>query len=84
MTEERTRLLQLYGAEIVFSPGEQGSNGSVRMALEIAEREPRFFLPFQYANEANPAAHYEGTGARSPRRWTASTSWSRASARAAR
>jgi [CysO sulfur-carrier protein]-thiocarboxylate-dependent cysteine synthase len=62
-TEERRRLLRLYGAEIVESPGAEGSNGAVRVALELAAREPRFFMPFQYANEANPRAHYEGTGA---------------------
>jgi [CysO sulfur-carrier protein]-thiocarboxylate-dependent cysteine synthase len=62
-TEERKRLLRLFGAEIIFSPGNQGSNGAVRMALDLAEREPRYFMPFQYANEANPRAHYEGTGA---------------------
>jgi cysteine synthase B len=62
-TEERRQLLRLYGASIVESPGEQGSNGAVRLALELAEREPRYFMPFQYANEANPRAHYEGTGA---------------------
>jgi cysteine synthase B len=62
-TEERRRLLRLFGAEIVLSPGEQGSNGAVRAALELAEREPRYFMPFQYANEANPRAHFEGTGA---------------------
>jgi [CysO sulfur-carrier protein]-thiocarboxylate-dependent cysteine synthase len=62
-TDERKRLLRLFGAEIVFSPGEQGSNGAVRMALELAEGEPRYFMPFQYANPANPRAHYEGTGA---------------------
>ncbi len=62
-TEERRRLLRLYGAEIVESPGEEGSNGAVRMALELAERDPSWFMPFQYANEANPRAHYEGTGA---------------------
>ncbi|HZS31594.1 MAG TPA: cysteine synthase family protein [Gaiellaceae bacterium] len=62
-TEERRQLLRLYGARIVESPGEEGSNGAVRAALELAEREPRFFMPFQYANEANPRAHYEGTGA---------------------
>jgi cysteine synthase len=63
VTEERRRLLRLYGAEIVESPGTEGSNGAVRVALELAEREPRFHLLFQYANKANPAAHYDGTGA---------------------
>ena len=63
VTEERPRLLQLYGAEIVESPAEEGSNGAVRLALELAERDPGWFMPFQYANEANPRAHYEGTGA---------------------
>ena len=62
-TEERRALLRLYGAEIVESPGAEGSNGAVRLALELAERDPSFFMPFQYANEANPRAHYEGTGA---------------------
>jgi [CysO sulfur-carrier protein]-thiocarboxylate-dependent cysteine synthase len=62
-TEERKRLLRLFGARIIFSPGAEGSNGAVRMALQLAEREPRYFMPFQYANEANPRAHYEGTGA---------------------
>ncbi len=62
-TEERRRLLQLYGAEIVDSPAAEGSNGAVRLALELAAREPRYYMPFQYANEANPRAHYEGTGA---------------------
>jgi [CysO sulfur-carrier protein]-thiocarboxylate-dependent cysteine synthase len=62
-TEERRRLLRLYGAQILESPGEEGSNGAVRLALELAEREPRYFMPFQYANDANPRAHYEGTGA---------------------
>ena len=62
-TEERKRLLRLFGANIVFSPPAEGSNGAVRLALELAEREPRYFMPFQYANEANPRAHYEGTGA---------------------
>ncbi len=62
-TEERKRLLGLFGARIIFSPPEEGSNGAVRTALELAEREPSYFMPFQYANEANPRAHYEGTGA---------------------
>jgi len=62
-TPERKRLLRLYGADIVLSPAEEGSNGAVRLALELAESDPRWFVPFQYANEANPRAHYEGTGA---------------------
>jgi cysteine synthase len=62
-TEERARLLRLYGADIVASPGAEGSNGAVRLALALAEREPKYFMPFQYANLANPRAHYEGTGA---------------------
>jgi len=62
-TEERKRLLKLYGAEIVESPGEEGSNGAVRLAQELAARDPSLFMPFQYANDANPRAHYEGTGA---------------------
>jgi [CysO sulfur-carrier protein]-thiocarboxylate-dependent cysteine synthase len=62
-TEERRKLLRLYGATIIDSPADQGSNGAVKLALELAEREPRFFMPFQYANPANPRAHYEGTGA---------------------
>jgi [CysO sulfur-carrier protein]-thiocarboxylate-dependent cysteine synthase len=62
-TEERKRLLELYGAEIIYSRGEEGSNGAVRLAQEIVERDPSLFMPFQYANEANPRAHYEGTGA---------------------
>ncbi|MBA2643232.1 MAG: cysteine synthase family protein [Actinobacteria bacterium] len=63
VTEERRRLLRLYGADIVDSPPEEGSNGAVRLALELAERDPRLYMPFQYANAANPRAHYEGTGA---------------------
>jgi cysteine synthase B len=62
-TEERRRLLRLYGATIVESPADQGSNGAVKLALELAAKEPRYFMPFQYANPANPRAHYEGTGA---------------------
>jgi cysteine synthase B len=62
-TPERRRLLELYGATIVDSPGAEGSNGAVRLAQEIAGRDGRFTMLFQYANEANPRAHYEGTGA---------------------
>jgi cysteine synthase B len=63
VTEERKRVLRLYGAEIVESPGAEGTNGSVRMAVELAQREPRYHMLFQYENEANPGAHYSGTGA---------------------
>jgi [CysO sulfur-carrier protein]-thiocarboxylate-dependent cysteine synthase len=62
-TTERRRVLRLFGADVIDSPGDQGSNGAVRLALELAERDPSWFMPFQYANEANPRAHYEGTGA---------------------
>jgi cysteine synthase/molybdopterin converting factor small subunit len=62
-TEERKRLLRLYGADIVLSPAAEGSNGAVRLALQMAESDPKWFVPFQYANPANPRAHYEGTGA---------------------
>ncbi|HEX5469753.1 MAG TPA: pyridoxal-phosphate dependent enzyme [Gaiellaceae bacterium] len=62
-TPERIRMLELYGAKIVFSPAAEGSNGAVRLALRLAEGDSRFFMLNQYANEANPRAHYEGTGA---------------------
>jgi cysteine synthase B len=61
-TPERRALLELYGATIIDSPGDEGSNGAVRMAQEIAARDDRYVMLFQYANEANPRAHYEGTG----------------------
>ena len=63
VTEERLKLLRLLGAELILSPGAEGSNGAVTLALELAEREPRYYLPFQYRNAANPQAHYDGTGA---------------------
>jgi cysteine synthase B len=62
-TPERVRMLELYGAKIVYSPGSEGSNGAVRLALRLAESDSRYFMLNQYANEANPRAHYEGTGA---------------------
>jgi [CysO sulfur-carrier protein]-thiocarboxylate-dependent cysteine synthase len=61
-SEERIRLLELYGAEIVLSPADKGTNGSIEVARRMAE-DPRYFMPFQYGNPANPRAHYEGTGA---------------------
>jgi cysteine synthase/molybdopterin converting factor small subunit len=62
-TSERIKLLELYGARLVFSPASEGSNGAVRLALRLAESDPRYFMLNQYANDANPRAHYEGTGA---------------------
>jgi len=61
-SEERIRLLELYGAEIVFSPADKGTNGAIEVARRMAE-DPRYFMPFQYGNPANPRAHHEGTGA---------------------
>jgi cysteine synthase len=61
VTPERTQLLQMYGAEIVYSPGSEGSNGSVAMALEMAAADSSYYMPYQYGNQANPNAHYYGT-----------------------
>ena len=61
VTEERTQLLSMYGAEIVYSEGAKGSNGAVELALEMAEADSSYYMPYQYGNEANPRAHYEGT-----------------------
>ena len=61
-TAEREALLRAHGAEIVFSPGAEGSNGAIRMAERLAADDPNLFMPFQYANPANPRAHEEGTG----------------------
>src|SRR5213082_2956532 len=61
VTPERTQLLQMYGAEIVYSEGAKGSNGAVELALEMAEKDPSYYMPYQYGNEANPSAHYNGT-----------------------
>ena len=61
VTPERTQLLRMYGAEIVYSPGDQGSNGAVAKALEMAEADASYYMPYQYGNEANPDAHYNGT-----------------------
>jgi len=61
VTPERTQLLEMYGAKIVYSPGNQGSNGAVAMSLEMAAADPSLYMPYQYGNEANPGAHYNGT-----------------------
>jgi len=60
VTAERTELLRMYGAEIVWSEGAKGSNGAVEVALEMSQ-DPRYYMPYQYGNEANPLAHYNGT-----------------------
>ena len=61
-TVEREQLLRLYGAEIVPSPGAEGSNGAIRLAQELSAADPSLFMPYQYGNLANPRAHEEGTG----------------------
>jgi len=61
-TRERTQLLRLYGAEIVSSPGSEGSNGAIRLAARLAADDRSLFMPFQYGNEANPRAHEQTTG----------------------
>jgi [CysO sulfur-carrier protein]-thiocarboxylate-dependent cysteine synthase len=59
---ERRQLLEVYGAEIIDSPGEEGSNGAVRMAIALAEEHPEWVFLYQYGNEGNPLAHYRTTG----------------------
>ncbi|MGH2851801.1 MAG: PLP-dependent cysteine synthase family protein, partial [Solirubrobacteraceae bacterium] len=61
VTPERTQLLKMYGAEIVYSEGSKGSNGAVEKALELAQADSSYYMPYQYGNEANPLAHYNGT-----------------------
>ena len=61
VTPERTQLLEMFGAEIVFSEGAKGSNGAVERALDLVEGDPSVYMPYQYGNEANPGAHYHGT-----------------------
>ena len=59
---ERRELLEGLGAEIVSTPGDEGSNGAVRRAEQLAAEHPDWVFPYQYANPANPDAHYTGTG----------------------
>ena len=59
---ERRQLLEVFGAEVIASPGAQGSNGAVRMAQELAAEHPEWAFLYQYGNEANPLAHYRTTG----------------------
>ena len=60
-SEERIRLLELFGTEIVFTPAEKGTNGAIEIAQAMA-RDEKYYMPFQYGNPANPQAHYQGTG----------------------
>ena len=62
VSEERRQMLLAFGAEIIESPGSEGSNGAVRMAEKIHAEHPDWVFLYQYANHANPMAHYEGTG----------------------
>jgi len=59
---ERRQLLEAWGAEIIWSPGSEGSNGAMRRAKVMAAEHPEWYFPYQYGNPANPKAHYEGTG----------------------
>jgi len=62
VSPERRQLLEIFGAEVTSSPGEEGSNGAIRMAEKIAADDPSYVFLFQYGNPANPLAHYEATG----------------------
>jgi cysteine synthase len=61
VTRERRQMLELYGANIIFSEGKQGSNGAVHLAQALAQSDDRYVMLYQYGNDANPRAHYEGT-----------------------
>ena len=61
VTPERTQLLRMYGAQIVYSEGSKGSNGAVEKALDMAQADSSYYMPYQYGNMANPNAHYNGT-----------------------
>jgi len=60
-TQEKRRMLELYGATVITSPGAAGSNGAIRLAQELVKQDKRYVMLYQYGNEANPAAHYETT-----------------------
>ena len=62
VSPERRQLLEIYGAEIISSPGSEGSNGAVKVAQKLAADHPEWWYPYQYANPANVDAHYTGTG----------------------
>ncbi len=62
VTNERRQMAALFGAEVIDSPGAQGSNGAIALAKHLVSKDGRFVMPYQYGNEANPQAHYETTG----------------------
>jgi len=61
VTQERRQMLELYGARIILSDGTLGSNGAVKLARDLASKDDRYVMLYQYGNDANPRAHYEGT-----------------------
>ena len=61
VTNERRKMLELYGAQIILSDGQLGSNGAVRLAQQLASQDDRYVMLYQYGNASNPRAHYEGT-----------------------
>ena len=68
VTEERTQLLRMFGAEIVYSEGAKGSNGAVELALEMAAADSSYYMPYQYGNQANPGRPLPRHRGRDPRR----------------
>ncbi|HEX2258460.1 MAG TPA: cysteine synthase [Actinomycetota bacterium] len=61
-SKERTQMIQLFGGEVVYSPGKEGSNGAITMAQQMVEEDSKYLMLYQYGNEANPRAHYDTTG----------------------
>jgi len=61
-TPERRQLLEIFGAEMIYSDGTKGSNGAIELAQRLADQDKTLYMPYQYGNPANPLAHYETTG----------------------
>jgi cysteine synthase B len=62
VSRERVQLLEAFGAEVIYSDADKGTNESILVAKQIAQENPSYFMPYQYGNEANPNAHYATTG----------------------
>jgi cysteine synthase len=62
MSQERQKLIRLFGAELILTKGSGGVNGAIETACEMVSRDNRYFMPDQFSNPANPLAHYETTG----------------------